>query len=101
MVLGVDAGRLMLARTGSLTKLDFALTSALSLAHVAMAGGDTVGLIAYGRKVQSQINPGRGPAHLRTILEQLALVRGELVEADHARAVQTLLGRHRRRAVRL
>jgi uncharacterized protein (DUF58 family) len=95
----VDAGRLMLARTGSLTKLDFALTSALSLAHVAMAGGDTVGLIAYGRKVQSQINPGRGPAHLRTILEQLALVRGELVEADHARAVRTLLGRHRRRAL--
>jgi uncharacterized protein (DUF58 family) len=95
----VDAGRLMLARSGQLTKLDYAVTAALSLAHVAMAGGDSVGMIAYGRKIQSQLNAARGPAHLRTILEQLALVHGELVEADHARAVEALLSRQRRRAL--
>ncbi|MGE5325463.1 MAG: DUF58 domain-containing protein [Deltaproteobacteria bacterium] len=95
----MDAGRLMLARTGELTKLDYAVTAALSLAHVAMAGGDSVGMIAYGRKIQSQLNAARGPAQLRAMLEQLALVRGELVEADHARAVEALLSRQRRRSL--
>jgi uncharacterized protein (DUF58 family) len=95
----VDAGRLMLARSGAFTKLDYAVTAALSLAHVALAGGDAVGLVAYGRRIQAQLNAARGSAHLRAILERLALVQGELVEADHSRAVETLLKRQRRRSL--
>ena len=99
VLLVVDAGRLMLARSGLFTKLDYAVTAALSLAHVAMAGGDAVGLIAYGRRIQAQIGSSRGSAHLRSILDQLALVRGELVEADHGRAAEVLLRRQRRRCL--
>jgi len=99
VLLALDAGRLMLARSGQFTKLDYAVTGALSLAHVAMAGGDAVGVVAYGRKIQANINASRGPSHLRSILDQLALVRGELVEADHARATDTLLKRQRRRCL--
>ena len=97
VLLVVDAGRLMLARTGNLTKLDYAVNAALGLAHVALYSGDGVGLLAYTRKVQSRLAPARGSAHLRALLEQLAQVRGELIEADHARAADTLLtGQHRR-----
>jgi uncharacterized protein (DUF58 family) len=99
VVLVVDAGRLMLARSGPLTKLDYAVTAALSLAHVAMAGGDSVGLLAYGRRIQSQLGAARGATHLRALLDSLALVQGELVEADHARAAETLLRRQRRRSL--
>ncbi len=95
----VDAGRLMLARSGGFTKLDYAVNAALSLAHVAMAGGDAVGLVAYGRQLQSQLNAARGSAQLRAMLDQLALVHGELVEADHARAAEALLRRQRRRSL--
>ena len=64
-----------------------------------MAGGDVVGMVAYGRQIQAQINASRGPAHLRSILDQLSLVRGELAEADHARAAELLLKRQRRRCL--
>lgn len=97
VLLVVDAGRLMLARTGDLTKLDYAVNAALGLAHVALYSGDGVGLLAYSRKVQSRLAAARGSSHLRALLEQLAQVRGELVEADHAWAADTLLtGQHRR-----
>jgi uncharacterized protein (DUF58 family) len=95
----LDAGRLMLARVGSLSKLDFAATAALSLAQVALAGGDSVGLLAYGREVQARLAPARGAGHLRQMLDQLALVNGELVEADHGRAADALLSRQRRRSL--
>jgi uncharacterized protein (DUF58 family) len=99
VLLALDAGRLMLARTGQFTKLDYAVTAALSLAQVAMAGGDAVGVVAYSRRIQANINAARGPMHLRLLLDQLALVRGELVEADHARATDVLLKRQRRRCL--
>jgi uncharacterized protein (DUF58 family) len=96
VIVVLDAGRLMLARSGEFSKLDYAVTAALSLAQVAMAGGDTVGLIAYGRRIQAQMNASTGPAHLRGMLDQLAMVSGELVEANHARAAEVLLKRQRR-----
>lgn len=95
----LDAGRLMRARAGEFTKLDHAVTAGLGLAQVAMAGGDAVGLLAYGRKVQAQLPPARGPGQLRDILDQLALVRGEPVEADHARAADLLLRSLKRRSL--
>jgi uncharacterized protein (DUF58 family) len=140
VLLVVDAGRLMLARTRSqesgvrsqkpevrsqepgvgsrnpsadlptcppahlptcppLTKLDYAVNAALSLAHVALHSGDTTGLLTYGRKLQSYLPCARGPEHLRHFLEQLALVSGEPVEADHALAADSLLARQRRRSL--
>jgi uncharacterized protein (DUF58 family) len=99
VVIVVDAGRLMLARTGKLTKLDVAVTAALTLAQVALYSGDYVGLLAYGRELQARLAPARGSAHLRACLDQLAQVRGELVEADHAHAADTLLTRQRRRSL--
>ncbi len=135
VVLVVDAGRLMLARTRSqqsgvrsqeipsadlptsrsahlptspsahlptspaLTKLDYAVNAALTLAHVANHSGDTTGLLTYGRKLQSDLPCARGAEHLRHVLEQLALVSGEAVEADHALAADSLLAHQRRRSL--
>jgi len=133
VVLVVDAGRLMLARTRSqpgvrsqdsgfrgrehpsadlptfppvhlpaappLMKLDYAVNAALTLAHVVEHSGDTTGLLTYGRKLQSYLPCARGAEHLRHLLEQLALVAGEAVEADHALAADSLLARQRRRSL--
>jgi uncharacterized protein (DUF58 family) len=98
-----DAGRLMLALIGGesepLTKLDCAVNAALVLAHLALASGDRVGLLAYGRKIQANLAAARGAAHLRAMLERLALVRGELAEADHATAADLLLKAQRPRGL--
>ncbi len=82
-----------------LMKLDYAVNAALTLAHVANHSGDTTGLLTYGRKLQSYLPCARGAEHLRHVLEQLALVTGEAVEADHALAADSLLARHRRRSL--
>jgi uncharacterized protein (DUF58 family) len=41
--------------------------------------------------VKQRILPGRGPAHMRQIVESLAVLRGEWPEADHLRATSALL----------
>jgi len=95
----VDAGRLLRARTGDQTLLDRATTAALALAQVAMASGDNVGLVAYGRKVQHRLAPARGPAHMRSLTEALAVLRSEPAEANHAAAAAALAAGQKRRAL--
>jgi uncharacterized protein (DUF58 family) len=86
----LDAGRLLQGRVGEYTKLDYATSTALAMSQLALASGDRVGLLAYGRETQQLIAPARGRAHLRQIMESLALVQGEAAEADHLRATVTL-----------
>jgi uncharacterized protein (DUF58 family) len=95
----VDAGRLLRARVGKLQKLDFSVNAALTLAHVALYSGDRVALLAYGRRLQQELGPGRGSPHLRALVEQLSLVRSEVAEADHARAARALLAMQKRRSL--
>ena len=101
----LDAGRLLRAEVqqeGSelrLAKLDYAVNAALSLAQVATQCGDRVGLLAYGRNIQQNIATGRGPAHLRSIVDCLAQVHGEAAEADHSRAARVLLTEQSRRSL--
>lgn len=86
----LDAGRLLQGRVGSYTKLDYATATALAMSRLAIASGDRVGLLAYGREAQQLLVPARGGAHLRRIMDSLALVKGEAAEADHLRATVTL-----------
>jgi uncharacterized protein (DUF58 family) len=103
----LDCGRLMRSRVAGMvpgraalpvaapgsrvhSKLDFACTTAVSLAQLALFSGDRVGLLAYGQGTQQRLLPGRGAAHLRQLIEALAQVRAEGSEADHLRATATL-----------
>jgi uncharacterized protein (DUF58 family) len=102
----LDAGRLLRAEIPQdssdlrLSKLDYSVNAALSLAQVATQCGDKVGLLAYGRSVQQNLAASRGAVHLRTIVNSLSQVRGEASEADHSTAVRVLLtGQHRRSLV--
>lgn len=82
-----------------ISKLDYAVNAALSLAQVATQCGDRVGLIAYGRAIQFNVAAGRGALHLRTIVDCLAQVRPEASEADHSRAACVLLTEQSRRSL--
>src|SRR5438309_118924 len=101
----IDAGRLLRAevqqeqRDLRISKLDFAVNAALSLAQVATQCGDRVGLLAYGRAIQFHLGAGRGPLHLRSIVDCLAQVRPEASEADHSRAARVLLTEQSRRSL--
>jgi uncharacterized protein (DUF58 family) len=95
----IDSGRLMRARVGGFSKLDHAVNSALSLAQVALYSGDRVGLVVYGRAIRQQLPAAKGSAHLRQLIEQLALVREEVSEADHLHMAARLLTDQKRRSL--
>jgi uncharacterized protein (DUF58 family) len=95
----LDAGRLLRARVRNLSKLDYAAAAALSLAQVALYSGDRVAMLAYGRRIQQRLPAGRGSGHVRALLEGLAQVKGEELEADHQRAAEALLTFQKRRSL--
>jgi uncharacterized protein (DUF58 family) len=95
----LDAGRLLRARVRGLSKLDYAAGAALSLAQVALYSGDRVAMLAYGRRVQQRLAAGRGSGHVRALLDGLAQVKGEELEADHQRAAEALLTFQKRRSL--
>jgi uncharacterized protein (DUF58 family) len=99
----LDCGRLMQSRhhvrwgeayggprDSGHTKLDYACSTAVALAQLALYSGDRVGLLAYGQGIQQRLLPGRGAAHLRQLIELLAQVKVETSEADHLRATAVL-----------
>ncbi|HEY6273361.1 MAG TPA: DUF58 domain-containing protein [Terriglobales bacterium] len=95
----MDAGRLLRARVGELSKLDLSVNAALSLAQIALYSGDRVGVLVYGRSVQQRVGLGRGLPHLRSILEGLASAHEEVAEADHLRAASALLQLQKQRGL--
>jgi uncharacterized protein (DUF58 family) len=104
----LDAGRLLQGRilrgNGDVdrrghSKLDFACSTAVALAQLALYSGDRVGLLVYGQHVQQRVLPARSPAHLRQIIEALSQARTESSEADHLRATAALNRWQPRRAL--
>jgi uncharacterized protein (DUF58 family) len=95
----VDTGRLLQARVGDFSKLDYATSTSLAMAQLALYSGDKVGLLAYGAGTQQRLAPGRGGTHLRQIMDALALVTGESGEADHLRATVELTRMQPRRSL--
>lgn len=95
----LDAGRLLRTRVKGLSKLDYAVSAALSLAQVALYSGDRVAMLGYGRRILQRLPPGRGPRHIRALLDGLSLMRAEELEADHRRAMETLALLQKRRSL--
>jgi uncharacterized protein (DUF58 family) len=86
MVLLLDVGRLMTAQIDRLSKLDHAINAALSLARVALASGDQVGLLVFDQEIRAWHPPQRGLAHYQTLLEALYPVQPRLIEPSYQRA---------------
>ena len=104
----LDAGRLMRGRIDPAagtsqniahSKIDYACSTAVVLSQLALFSGDRVGLLVYGHGIQHRILPGRGPTHLRVLVESLALAKAETSEADHLRAAAALHRMQPRRAL--
>jgi uncharacterized protein (DUF58 family) len=101
----LDAGRL--SRTAfalrqnelTVTQLDQASGAAVALAQTVMQAGDKAALLVYGRKIQQQLLPASGPAHLRQFVESLSQVRAEGSEANHLTAAARLKHLQRRRGL--
>jgi uncharacterized protein (DUF58 family) len=99
VVVMLDTGRLMTARIGELTKLDHAINATLSIAYVAITGGDNVGLLTFGRRVKTYIPPQRSRDQLSSIMEALYAIEPQMIEPSYARAFNYLGSNCRRRSL--
>ncbi|MFW5878850.1 MAG: DUF58 domain-containing protein, partial [Myxococcota bacterium] len=95
----VDAGRLMAARTGGLSKLDHAVNAALLLSFVALRCDDRVGLLLFADEVLAWVPPGKGRLQYGRILEALYGAQASLTYVDYRELVRTVLARQQRRAL--
>ncbi len=95
----LDTGRLMTARIGDLTKLDHAINAALSIAYVALAGGDNVGLLTFGRRVLTYLPPSHTRDQLPSVLEALYAIEPGMIEPSYSRAFNYLGANCRRRSL--
>jgi uncharacterized protein (DUF58 family) len=86
IVILLDTGRLMTARIGKLSKLDHAVNATLSIAYVAAAGGDNVGLVAFSRRVVSYLPPRRGHDQINRLMEALYGLEPQMIEPSYKRA---------------
>lgn len=99
VLLCIDAGRMMAARLGAVSKLDHAIDAALLCAWVALRQGDRVGLCVFADEVTSFVPPGRGPGQYRRLLEAAHDVEPRLAFVDFRRLVEVVRVRLPRRSL--
>jgi uncharacterized protein (DUF58 family) len=95
----LDCGRLMLPRIGAQRKFDYALTAALSVARIAQAADDHVGLLAFAAKPVLSIAPRRGAAHLSALAQAVYDVQPRLEEPDYETTFADLRQRYTKRSL--
>lgn len=99
VVLAIDAGRLMVARVGPLSKLDRAINAAVLLAYLATRAGDNVGLLVFAREVQAYLPPRKGHRQFLALLEALYAIEERVEEPDYAGALRYLATRLGKRSL--
>jgi uncharacterized protein (DUF58 family) len=99
LVFVLDAGRSMTAQTAGLSLFDHALNATLMLSHIAVRGRDHVGLLAYGREIETWVPPTGGRKAVQKIIQASYDLHPQLVEPDLEAAVLLLTHRVRKRTL--
>lgn len=94
----LDASGSMAFGAGDVTKFDYACYLAATLAYLMIQQRDQVGLVVFGDDIRQRIPPSNSPGHLKTLLEQIELVRPE-GETGIARSLHKIAGSSRRRGL--
>lgn len=99
ILIAIDAGRLMTQLAGNRARFEYALSSALVLADVAVHSGDAVGVMVFDDAVRRYVVPSRGITAVKLVRDALTAAQASLVEPDYAAAFRTIAARQRNRAL--
>jgi len=99
LVLMLDCGRMMSARSGNLTAFDRALDAAMMLGQTALRHGDRVGLIAFDREIRAWLAPHGGARSGTRLIRGTYDLFPSLHEPDYALAFRHLAQHVRRRSL--
>ncbi len=95
----LDCGRMMSARSGSLTAFDHALNAAVLLGQVALKHGDRVGLLAFDREMRVWLPPRAGNRSAGRLIRSTYDLFPSLDEPDYAMAFRFLNQHVKRRSL--
>ncbi len=95
----LDRGRLMMSQVEGLSRFDWALNAALSLAMAGLRRGDRVGVVVFDKAIHTWIAPFPGLGHLPHILERLNAIEPIRAESDYAGVTAQVLNQYHRRAL--
>ncbi|MGQ0824416.1 MAG: DUF58 domain-containing protein [Actinomycetota bacterium] len=89
----LDAGRLMAAPIGGLTRLDAAADAVTAVALVADEIGDRCGVVVFDAEIRKRVSPRRGGG--RVVVEAIVDVEPTLVDSDYDSAFKSIGGSKR------
>ena len=95
----VDAGRSMTQLAGRYPRFEYALSSVLLLADVALNAGDRVGALVFDDELRALVPAQRGVTAMHALRTALIPVQPTLVEPDYATAFRILAQRQRKRSL--
>ncbi len=84
IVIVADTSRTSAARVADEPRLDTAWEAALLLSALASHAGDRVDFLAWDRRVRGRVHGSNGPELLARMVDTMAVIDAELIEADWA-----------------
>jgi len=99
VIVALDCGRLMTPRVGRGRKFDYALTAALSVARIADAASDNIGLVAFAAKTILDLAPRRGAAALGALARATYDLQPRFEDPDYETTFTELRRRHAKRSL--
>ncbi len=81
----IDKGRLMRMPFEGLSLLDYAINAALVLSYVSINKDDKAGLLTFGNKISSYLEPSKRQAQMHLILDSLYNQRTKYLDSDFER----------------
>jgi uncharacterized protein (DUF58 family) len=99
VLIAVDCGRLMGTRIDGQSKLDHALSAAVSLARASGACQDRVGFAAFDHALCAWVSPRRPERALDAILEATLALQARPHESSYRALCEALQARQRKRAL--
>lgn len=99
VLLAIDTGHRMAARTARISRIDHAVNAALQIAYITDRLEDRVGLVAWGAEVEAGLPPGRGAAHLRRLTAYATSLAARYVHSDPLALAAHLRRRLRHRSL--
>jgi uncharacterized protein (DUF58 family) len=95
----LDCGRMMTAVIRDMSKLDYAINSALMLGYVGCTKGDKVSLMAFSDNVEAYIPPRGGKRQLYRMVEALYDISPKMCQPDYEKAFTLVESKLRKRSL--
>jgi uncharacterized protein (DUF58 family) len=99
LIVAIDTGRLMAARSGTDSKLDYAVECGIALARASQEYGDRVGFLGFDRELRVLARPKPGRSGVGLMIEATMALRPRPFEPSYRVLVETLARCQRKRAL--